>query len=116
MTTSTDYSCRRRAARYPLPVEIEISHAEQRLAAIVRDVSTDGESECGFIGIGILHRTQLPLRTPLRCRTDASGPLPSGILTLTWTQSFGPDGYLSGGRLVRYALQEAGERHEEVAG
>ncbi len=100
--SSQDERCRRRALRFPLPLEVELHHRGQIVRAIIRDASIDDNLQDGMFGVGLLHDDKLPLHEPLHCRTVTDCQLLSADarLTLTWSRSFGTDGFLSGGRIL----------------
>lgn len=109
-TPSRNDCCRRRAPRFPLPLEVELTRAGQPVTAILRDASVDEHLADGAVGVGLLHNEELPLHEPLPCQPvlpcDLFGD--QARLTLAWTRSFGTDGFLSGGQLeCRVSLQAA---------
>jgi hypothetical protein len=100
--TPQDVTCRRRATRIPMPVEVQFIMDGREVAAIIRDVSFNESGSLKIIGIGVLHHDFLPLDVPMSCRTDSDPealPVKSNV-TLMWTRHFGSQGYLSGGRMI----------------
>lgn len=95
-------SCRRRAARILMPVEVQLTSEGRTVKAVIRDASFDDKSVEGKVGICIFHNEELPLDKPIYCRmASVQGRLPDeSQVSLLWNRTFGSDGYLSGGTLV----------------
>ena len=100
---SRSLSCRRRATRIAMPVEIELDAAGQKVSAVVRDVSSVDTLGPHVLGIGMHHNEALPLDVSIVCRlvSETEAIPKESRVTLMWTRRFGVDGFLSGGRLVR---------------
>ena len=100
---SRSLSCRRRATRISMPVEIELDAAGQKVSAVVRDVSSVDTLGPHVLGIGMHHNEALPLDVSIVCRlvSETEAIPKESRVTLMWTRRFGVDGFLSGGRLVR---------------
>ena len=113
-----DQPSRRQARRIPIPVDVELTTAEGKTTAVVRDATLGNNQETGFIGVGILHRNLLPLDEPVACETLTTSyllPKHSNII-LMWTRHFGSDGYLSGGRMKVNEPAQAVQNTTETSG
>lgn len=102
MPEEQEEACRRRAARIPMPIEVQFIMNGREVAAIIRDVSVNESAHEKVIGVGVLHGDFLPLDESISCRIDSSSEtLPEeSQITLMWTRHFGSHGYLSGGRMT----------------
>lgn len=102
--TLQELVCRRRAHRFPLPLEVDLTLPDRSIPAMIRDASLpNGDNDdADFIGIGILHDVPLPLDEGLPCRLRSESNLipEDSKVTLLWTRHFGRDGFLSGGRML----------------
>lgn len=102
-TQSPKVTCRRRAVRIPLPLELQLATEDGAVKAILRDVCLDDPAEDGSMGIGLFHKDALPLQQTMHCLRLSNTRLlfAEFDVTLFWTRSFGDDGHISGGRLTR---------------
>ena len=97
-----DTSCRRRACRIPLPVELQFTTSHGVVRAALRDVCLEDGPHQEVVGFGLFHKDYLPLNQLLHCvRLSETNLLdPEFEITLLWTRDFGPDGFLSGGQIT----------------
>ena len=100
---SSEVTCRRRAVRISLPLELQLSTDSGAVKAILRDVCLDDPAADGSMGIGLFHKDALQLQQTMHCLRlpDTRLLFAEFDVTLFWTRSFGEDGYISGGRLTR---------------